>query len=143
MNIWILIGIALGIGILVYVVISVGQRKELQAISSKREHISERQFLDHFIELGYDEDITLELRNQIKFYVPKRDFSMSPTDGLTEMYRADEEDLVDIAMKLFEKKHNVKPNKLDIALADKNDATIDTFEGILKFVHQEPVANNA
>ena len=111
--------------------------RKLKKKSDKRGIISRSDFVKTLEEKNYDIEWIEKLYDRISDYVPKKDFSMAPTDNLVEEYRIDDEDLSDIANELFEERNGIKPNRNDTEKAEKYGASIKTFEEILLYITRE------
>ena len=137
MNEWIFILIIIVGSTLYYFYKGYLNDKELKRLSKNRGVITKAEFIYILEKKNYEAKWIGKLYDQIADYVPKHNFTMSPMDKLVDQYRIDDEDLVDLALKLFLERNGYEASKEDIKKAEKQGASILTFEGILFFITHE------
>lgn len=133
MDFWIYI-VLLVIGVIFFLIyLSNIRSNRLIEKSKKRGVISKEEFIIELEKKGFERELIDKLYDQIKFYTPTKNFTMSPDDKLVDDYGIIDEDLEEIAQIIFKERNGIGPTEVDYKIAEKNGATINTFEGILIF----------
>lgn len=113
------------------------RNNSLRYKAETRGEISRDFFVKYFEKKGFAKrDIDI-LYDEILTYVPHKGFSMHPKDNLVDEYEINDEDLMEIAEKIYEDKFNKRATKKQSIIAEVAGASIQTFEGVLIFVSKD------